>query len=118
MAELLGEQPIGSEVSSRPALRSYFVGVSFTGTPVNISELSGECWGGGGVTDCWGVGHWRRPARASLVIRDAGASTRGRLATLRGSAPRPSRKRPRGSAQVNLCMGVFFDYGARVILVW
>lgn len=48
MAEPLGEQPIGSEGSSRPALRTYFVGVYFTGTPVNISELSGECWGGGG----------------------------------------------------------------------
>ena len=44
MAEPLGEQPIGSEGSSRPALRTYFVGVYFTGTPVNISELSGECW--------------------------------------------------------------------------
>ena len=43
MAEPLGEQPIGSEVSSRPALRTYFVGVSFTGTLVNNSELSGEC---------------------------------------------------------------------------
>ena len=41
-------QPIGSEGSSRPALRTYFVGDYFTGTPVNISELSGECWGGGG----------------------------------------------------------------------
>lgn len=55
MAELLGEQPIGSEGSSRSALRSYFVGVSFTGTPVNISELSGECWGGRET------GHRRRP---------------------------------------------------------
>ena len=43
MAELLGERPIGSEGSSRSALRSYFVGVSFTGTPVNNSELSGKC---------------------------------------------------------------------------
>lgn len=48
IAEPLGEQPIGSEGSSRPALRTYFVEVYFTGTPVNISELSGECWGGGG----------------------------------------------------------------------
>lgn len=47
MTEPLGEQPIGSEGSSRPALRTYFVGDYFTGTPVNISELSGECWGGG-----------------------------------------------------------------------
>lgn len=46
IAEPLGEQPIGSEGSSRPALRTYFVGVNFTGTPVYISELSGECWGG------------------------------------------------------------------------
>ena len=43
IAEPLGEQPIGSEGSSRPALRTYFVGVYFTGIPVNISELSGEC---------------------------------------------------------------------------
>lgn len=43
MAEPLGEHPIGSEVSSKPALCTYFVGVSFTGTPVNNSELSGEC---------------------------------------------------------------------------
>ncbi len=43
IAEPLGEQPIGSEGSSRPALRTYFVGDYFTGTPVNISELSGEC---------------------------------------------------------------------------
>ena len=48
IAEPLGEQPIGSEGSSRPALRTYFVGVYFTGTPVNIRELSGECWGRGG----------------------------------------------------------------------
>ena len=48
IAEPLGEQPIGSEGSSRPALRTYFVEVYFTGTPVNISELSGECWGGDG----------------------------------------------------------------------
>ena len=48
IAEPLGEQPIGSEGSSRPALRTYFVAVYFTGTPVNISELSGECWGGVG----------------------------------------------------------------------
>lgn len=41
IAEPLGEQPIGSEGSSRPALRTFFVGVYFTGTPVNISELSG-----------------------------------------------------------------------------
>ena len=46
IAEPLGEQPIGFEGSSSPALRTYFVGVYFTGTPVNISELSGECWGG------------------------------------------------------------------------
>lgn len=52
MAEPLGEQPIGPGGSSRPALRTCFVGGSFTGTPVNNSELSGECWGGGGVTDC------------------------------------------------------------------
>lgn len=39
---------MGSEGSSRPALRTYFVAVYFTGTPVNISELSGECWGRGG----------------------------------------------------------------------
>ena len=68
--EPLGEQPIGSEGSSRPALRTYFVGVYFTGTPVNISELSGECWGGG-VADSWDVGRWRRPVRASLVMLDA-----------------------------------------------
>lgn len=49
IAEPLGEQPIGSEGSSRPELRTYFVGVYFTGTPVNISELSGECWGGGAL---------------------------------------------------------------------
>lgn len=42
MAELLGEQPIGPGGSSRSALRTYFVGVSFTGTPVKNSELSGE----------------------------------------------------------------------------
>ena len=35
--------------AARPALRTYFVGDYFTGTPVNIRELSGECWGGGGV---------------------------------------------------------------------
>lgn len=46
MAEPLGEQPTGSEGSSRPALRTYFVGAYFTGTPVNISELSGGCRGG------------------------------------------------------------------------
>lgn len=96
MAELLGEQPIGPGGSSRSALRSYFVGVSFTGTLVNIIELSGECWGEGGETDCWSVGHWRRLARTSLAIHDSVASTRGRLATLRGSTPRPSRKRLRG----------------------
>lgn len=28
---------------------------------------------GRGVTGCWDVGHWRRPARASLAIRDAEA---------------------------------------------
>lgn len=28
----------------------------------------------GGVADCWDVRHWWRPARASLAIRDAGAS--------------------------------------------
>lgn len=47
MAEPLGEQPIGSEVSSRPALRTYFIVVYFTGTPVNISELSGGMLGRG-----------------------------------------------------------------------
>lgn len=45
--EPLGEQPIGSEGGSRPALRTYFIGVYFTGTPVNISELSGELLGRG-----------------------------------------------------------------------
>ena len=50
IAEPLGEQPIRSEGSSRPALRAYFVVVNFTGTPVDISELSGECWGGEGWT--------------------------------------------------------------------
>lgn len=54
---------------------AHIFGVYFMGTPLNISELSGECWGGGGVTDCWGVGHWRRPAYASLAIRYAAAST-------------------------------------------
>lgn len=49
--EPLGEQPIGFEGSSRPALRTYFVAVYFTGTPVNISELSGGCWDG--VVDWW-----------------------------------------------------------------
>lgn len=73
MAEPLGEQPIGSEGSSRPALRTYFVGDYFTGTPVNISELSGECWGGGGsglvlVPD-------GALTRAGLTTRDAAAST-------------------------------------------
>lgn len=29
----------------------------------------------GGVADCWEVCHWRRPARASWVNRDAAAST-------------------------------------------
>lgn len=43
ITEPLGVQPIGSERSFRPALRTYFVGV-FTGTPVNISDLSGVCW--------------------------------------------------------------------------
>lgn len=49
MAEPLGEQPIGSEGSSRPALRTYFVGVYFTGIPVIIRELSGGLlgWGDG-----------------------------------------------------------------------
>lgn len=47
IAEPLGEQPIGSEGSSRPALRTYFVRVYFTGTPVNNSELAGGCWGVG-----------------------------------------------------------------------
>lgn len=42
MAEPLGEQPIGPGGSFKPALCTYFVGVSFTGTPVNNSELSGE----------------------------------------------------------------------------
>ena len=41
MAETLGEQPMGSEGGSRPALRTYFVGVIFTGTLVSHSELSG-----------------------------------------------------------------------------
>ena len=54
IAEPLGEQPIGSEGGSRTALRAYFVGDYFTGTPVNISELSGECWGGGaGAVSLW-----------------------------------------------------------------
>lgn len=66
IAEPLGEQPIGSEGSSRPALRTYFVGVNFTGTPVYISELSGECWEG----ERSRFGSRRRPARASLAIRD------------------------------------------------
>ena len=48
IAEPLVERAIGSEGSSRPALRTYFVGVYFTGTPGNISELSGACCGGGG----------------------------------------------------------------------
>ena len=96
MAEPLGEQPIGPGGSSRPALRTCFVGGSFTGTPVNNSELSGECWGGGGVTDCLGVVHWRRPARPSLAIRDAATPACGRLATLRDSASGLSRKSPRG----------------------
>lgn len=65
------EQPIGSEGSSPPALRTHFVGDYFTGTPVNISELSGEGWGGERVDGCWDVGHWWRSARASLAIRDA-----------------------------------------------
>lgn len=33
MAEPLGEQTIGSEGSSRPALRTYLVGVLFYGNP-------------------------------------------------------------------------------------
>ena len=54
---------MGSEGSSSPALRTYFVSVYFTGTPVNISELSGGCWGGErrGVTGCWDVGQRRHP---------------------------------------------------------
>lgn len=68
--EPLGEQPIGSEGSSRPALRTYFVGVYFTGTPVNISELSGECWGGEGAD--WGLVFIRdRALRANNLLRIA-----------------------------------------------
>lgn len=52
MAEPLGEQPIGSEGSSRPALRMYFVAVYFTGTPVNISELFWGLLGRGGMVGC------------------------------------------------------------------
>ena len=48
--EPLGGQPIGSEGSSRPALRTCFVGANFTGIPVSISDLSGEGWGG---VDWW-----------------------------------------------------------------
>ena len=40
---------MGSGGSSRPALRTYFVGVYFTRTPVNISELSGGLLGRGGA---------------------------------------------------------------------
>ena len=66
MAEPLGEQPIGSEGSSRPALRTYFVAVYFTGTPVNISELSGECWGEGALGD--GLVHANNLLRTTLMI--------------------------------------------------
>lgn len=69
IAEPLGEQPIGSEGSSRPALRTYFVAVYFTGTPVNISDLSGECWGGGGCGPALVLGGVL--TRASLTMRDA-----------------------------------------------
>lgn len=57
---------MGSEGSSRPALRTYFVGDYFTGTPVNISELSGGCWGG---TDGWLPGDVVN--RAGLTMPDA-----------------------------------------------
>lgn len=57
MAEPLGEQPTGSEGSSSPALRTYLRWDYFTRTPVNISDLSGECWGGVGsgllIGDCF-----------------------------------------------------------------
>lgn len=73
IAEPLGEQPIGSEGSSRPALRTYFVGVNFTGTPVNISELSGDCWGRGGGGPALVPGG--ALTCAGLAIRNAAAST-------------------------------------------
>lgn len=39
MAEPLGEQPIGFEGSSRPALRTYFVGDCFTGTRLLLRQV-------------------------------------------------------------------------------
>lgn len=80
---------MGSGGSSRPALRTYFVAVCFTGTPVNISELSGGCWGGGGRCG-WLPGDV--VDRVGLTMPDAANPARGRLALLRGLARRPSRK--------------------------
>lgn len=64
----------------------YFVAVYFTGTPVNISELSGGCWGGErkGVAGCWDVGQRRHPAPrfvsytrcVSVSLRPSCASSR------------------------------------------
>ena len=71
IAEPLGEQPIGSEGSSRPALRTYFVGfilrepqstsAIFLG---NVGEGSRPALVPGGALTC-----------AGLTIRNAVAST-------------------------------------------
>jgi len=55
-----------SEGGSSPALRTYFVGLYFTGTPVNISELSVGCWGEGALGD--GLVHANNLLRTTLMF--------------------------------------------------
>lgn len=105
---------MGSEGSSRPALRTYFVGDYFTGTPFNISELSGECWG---VTGCWlsvspSGGY---AACVGLSMRTAEAPARVCVVPPRGSTRASSRKTRELAIQVHLCVVILLDFASRVL---
>ena len=115
IAEPLGEQPIGSEGSSRTALRAYFVGLYFAGTPVNISELSGECWGGGGVLAfCFPhLAAMRHALGCLCVLRKLQRESVLFLREARhGRLPG---KACELATQIQLCVAIFFDFASWVL---
>lgn len=71
IAEPLGEQPIGSEGSSRPALRTYFVRFILREHLSTTANFLGNVGEGGGL-----VG-WRHRRRRQQLIRLVGDREEG-----------------------------------------
>lgn len=107
---------MGSEGSSRPALRTYFVAVYFTGITVNISELSGGLLGWGGMVVGFLFPHLAAMRHALGCLCVLRKLQRESVLFLREARHgRLPGKACELATQIQLCVAIFFDFASRVL---